>query len=125
MASPEEIQFAHDRQWLQTVLTECMFTSELCLGVNWVEIGGDLSSLTTSHLLDDTIANQHLVQERLYSNDQKAGYIIAADPNWKPIVIITSSLRDPQLFVLSPDELEGFDDARKAMVDVLRQIKVA
>ena len=76
----------------------------------------------TGPLLGHTIANQHLIHERVYEGGIKVGYIIAADHAWNPIVFITSSVADPTPFNLDV-ELEGFGEVRKALVDAIRKTK--
>ena len=121
MPSPEEIKFAKNRFRLQDSLNECMSTAEDCLGAKWTSAGGDLTSVTGA-LLGHTIANQHLIHERLYEGNIKVGYIIAADHDWNPIVFITSSLSDPIPFNLD-SELNGFGDVRKSLVAAIRATK--
>jgi hypothetical protein len=121
MPSPEEIIFSKNRFRLQDSLNECMSTAEQCFEAKWTSAGGDLMSFTGA-LLGHTIANQHLIHERIYEGNIKVGYIIAADHDWNPIVFITSSLSDPIQFNLDP-ELSGFAEVRKALITAIKATK--
>lgn len=83
-------------------------------------MNSNLVSLTSDHPLPHTIANQQLIEERVYAGG-KIGFIIGADHDWNPIVTITSSSADPLTFTLHPD-LKEYHQVREAIVNAFRAL---
>ena len=122
MPTPEECQFEIDRDRLVALANECMTAAETSLGLCFTKVFDEKAGLTQPHAFLDTLANQQRIHQRLYQNEQTAGYIIAATSEWRPIFTVISSLLDPQQFILSVRSLEGFDDAKAALIRVLSNI---